>query len=198
VDTKCGDRGLGIGTLSRQVPLHDQLMRANDELQGVLVVEGFCDVLPERVPRSPRRDSPPVPLIRVRPHQVTDRTLVGDLDVSVQLLYVLDPVERGREASVGAEDSIVDNGGKGEEVKQVRKMLPNVRRSVDPQAFVVKPINLSDLAALMVSASQTDSVGIPNLKSNEEEHTIEGIIASINIVTKEKVVMEGRLSANFK
>mmetsp|Transcript_48227 Transcript_48227/g.114762 ORF Transcript_48227/g.114762 Transcript_48227/m.114762 type:complete len:205 (+) Transcript_48227:163-777(+) len=149
-------------------PLHDELMGAHDELQRVVVVERLRDVLTEGVSGAARRDAPPVPIVRVRPHQVADRPLVGDLDEAVQLLHVLDPVQRRRKAAVGAEDGVVDNRGEGEVVEEVGEALPYVRAAVLADALVVEAVDLGDLARLVVSAQDRDPVRVPELEEHDE------------------------------
>lgn len=55
------------------VTLHDQLMCSCDQLQSVVVVECFGDVLAERVTGTTRRNSPASSFVRVRPKKVAHR-----------------------------------------------------------------------------------------------------------------------------
>lgn len=55
--------------------LHDQLMGAGHQGEAVGVVEGFRDVLSEGVAGTSGGDTPPTTIIRVRPQQVTHRSL---------------------------------------------------------------------------------------------------------------------------
>lgn len=59
----------------RQPHLHNQLMSAGDESESVAVVERFRNVLTEGVSSTTWRDAPATAVIRVRPEQVTHRTL---------------------------------------------------------------------------------------------------------------------------
>mmetsp|Transcript_7059 Transcript_7059/g.14052 ORF Transcript_7059/g.14052 Transcript_7059/m.14052 type:complete len:213 (-) Transcript_7059:360-998(-) len=174
-----GEDAVGVLPL---VPFHDQLMRSHNELEGVLVVEGLRDVLPERVPGASRRNPPPVPIVGVAPHEVADWALVGDLDEAVQLLHVLDPVKGGGEAAVRAEDGVVDDGCERKEVEQISEVLPDVGGAVHAEAFVVKSVHLRDLPALMVPARESDPVRVPHFESDEEEDAVERVEASIHIV----------------
>jgi hypothetical protein len=57
--------------------LHDKLVRAHNELQVVVVVEGLSDVLPKCVACSTGRDAPPISVIWIRPHKVADIILTS-------------------------------------------------------------------------------------------------------------------------
>merc|ERR1719394_1659372 len=91
------------------VPLHDELMRAGDELEPVGMVELLRDVLSERVPGTAGGDAPSAPVVRVRPKQVAHGSLVGDLLDAVELADVVQRVERGRQPPVHAYDLILDH-----------------------------------------------------------------------------------------
>mmetsp|Transcript_42357 Transcript_42357/g.85198 ORF Transcript_42357/g.85198 Transcript_42357/m.85198 type:complete len:244 (-) Transcript_42357:93-824(-) len=173
-------------------------MRPNNELERVLVVEGFSDVLPESVPGPARGDAPAVSVVGVGPHKVADGALVRDLDEAVKLLHVLDPVEGGGEAAVGAEDGIVDDGGEWEEVEEVREVLPHVGRPVHAQALVVEPVHLCDLTALVVSAGEGDAVRVPNLECNEKEDAIQRVVSSVHVVAEEEIVVKRWSSSYLK
>jgi len=60
-----------------------------------------------------------------------------------------------------AEDLVFHHCSEREIIKKLCEGLPHVRVSVLAEAFVVEPVNLSDLARFVVSAQNCDSVFIP-------------------------------------
>lgn len=64
------------------------------------------------------------------------------------------------------EDLILDERSKGEVVKEVGKVFPDIGIAVFSQTFVVKPIHLCDLARLMVSSEDGDALGVANLEAD--------------------------------
>lgn len=68
-----------MAVLRPVVPLHDELVRARNQRQPVVVVERLRYVLAEGVTRAAGRDAPAAPVIRVGPQQVAHGALVGHL-----------------------------------------------------------------------------------------------------------------------
>lgn len=66
-----------------------------------------------------------------------------------------------------AEDLVVDEGGEGEVVEQVGKVLPDIGVAVLAEAFVVEAVDLGDLARLMVSAEDGDALRVSDLEGDE-------------------------------
>ena len=59
-----------------------------------------------------------------------------------------------------------DDGGEREVVKKIGEVFPNIGSAVNTQAFVVKPIDLRNLTALVVTTRQRDAIGVSHLKSH--------------------------------
>lgn len=59
---------------------------------------------PEHPPRSSRVDRPVLDVFRVAPHQVAERSLVGDFDLAVDGPHLVDRLDLGTESAVHAED----------------------------------------------------------------------------------------------
>ena len=49
-------------------------------------------------------------------------------------------------------------------------MLPDGRIAVFPQAFIVEPIDLGNLAGLVVATENCDAMGVSNLECDKECH----------------------------
>lgn len=146
------------------------------------MVEGFRDVLTERVAGTTRRDAPATPVVRVRPQQVAHRTLVGDLLDSVERPNVIEGINAGGETAVEAEDLVVDEGSEGEVVEEVGEVLPDVGVAVFPEALVVEAVDLSDLTRLMVAAEDGDALWVSDLEGNEKGHRLHGVVTTVDVV----------------
>lgn len=62
-----------------------------------------------------------------------------------------------------AEDLVVDDGRETQVVEDLRAVPPHIHGPVLLQALVVEAVHLRDLSGLVVSADQSDPVGIANL-----------------------------------
>ena len=59
-------------------------------------------------------------------------------------------------------------------------------------------LHLSDLSALVVASKNGESILEADLKSHKEGHSLNRIIATIDVVAHEQIVRVGWLSTNFK
>ena len=82
---------------------------------------------------------------------------------------------------------VVDKGSKGEVIKEVCEVLPYVRIAVFSETFIVEPIDLCDLAGLVVATEDGDALRISDFKGNKESDSFDGIVTSINIITLSNV-----------
>lgn len=57
---------------------------------------------------------------------------------------------------------------------------------------------MCDLTGLVVSAQNSDSVLIAHFESDQERHCFNGVVASVDVVTHEKVVGVWGLPTNFE
>lgn len=81
------------------------------------------------------------------------------------------------------EDLVVDEGGQGKVVKQIGEVLPDVRVSILSEALVVETVHLGDLARLVVSTEDGDALRIANLEGDEKGDSLDGEVASIDVIT---------------
>jgi len=68
---------------ARSAPLHDQLVRAADELQAVCLVEVRADIAAKQVARAARAQAPARDVLRVGPQQVAHGAVVRHLLLAV-------------------------------------------------------------------------------------------------------------------
>lgn len=81
------------------------------------------------------------------------------------------------------EDLVINQGSEGEIVEEIGKILPDVRISVFSEAFVVEAVYLSNLAGLVISAQDGDTLRISDFEGNKECDSFDRVITSIDVVT---------------
>ena len=101
---------------------------------------------------------------------------------TIQCSDVIKGIDAGGEASVQAEDLVVDQGGKGEVVKEISEVLPYVRVAIFSETFIVEPIDLCDLAGFVVATEDGDALGVSDFQSYEECDGLNGVVTSIDII----------------
>ena len=141
-----------IPVLTPIVALHDQLVSPCDQGQTVVMIECLGYVLSECVACTSRTDSPTTSVIRITPQQIAHGPFVRYLLNSVQRADVVECVNARGEAAMQTEDLIVDQSGERKVVEQVREELPDICVAVLSQAFVVEPVDLRNLARLVVTS----------------------------------------------
>ena len=180
------------------VALHDKLVCARDEFDGVGRVELCDDVAAEEVAGAARREPPPVNVLRIRPHQVAHRAVVRHLLLPVDDADLVERVDRGREAAVDAEDLVLDDGREREVVEDLGAIPPHVDRTVLAQALVVEAVDLRDLPALVVASDERDAVGVAHLEREQQQKRLDRVEAAVDEVTHEEVVGVGHVTAHLE
>lgn len=97
-----------------------------------------------------------------------------------------------------AENLLFDESGEGEVVKQVGEESPNVWISVLAQTFIVKPVDLCDLAAFMITAQDGDAMWVSYFEGHQERYRLHGIVTTIHIVSHKKIIGRGHLASDFE
>ena len=127
------------------------------------MIELLRDVLPERVPSTPRTDAPATPVVWVRPQQVAYRAFVGRLLHPVQLPDLVQRVDAGRETAVQAEDVVLDDSSERQIVEEAGEILPDISIAILAKALVIEAIGPVYRAALVVSTKEVELIWILDL-----------------------------------
>lgn len=96
-----------------------------------------------------------------------------------------------------AEDLVVNQGGNGHAVEDVLELFPNAD-AVSSLALVVEAIHSVDLTALVISSQQEEVLLILYLVGQQENDGLQGLLATVHIVSQEQVVGFGREPTIFK
>jgi hypothetical protein len=144
-------------------------------------------------------------LVRVGPEQIAKQTAVGDLDEPLVWgigaiwglkTYVgrahdtsdlLHGVEVGAKTTVHGEDLLINDGGDGQAVEAVGKCLPQLD-VVASLALIVESVDAVDGRALVVAAQDEEVFGVLDLVCQEKADCLEGLLATVDVVTEEEVV----------
>ena len=97
-----------------------------------------------------------------------------------------------------AENLIFDDSCQRQVVKEVRQVLPHVGVAVLAKAFVIEAVNLGDLPALVIASEDSDPFPVAHFEADEQRDGLDGVVASVHVVTHEEVVGIRRLSSNFE
>jgi len=101
---------------------------------------------------------------------------------------IVKSIDTWGKTSVKTEDLVVNEGSEREIIEEVCEVLPYIGIAVFSKALIVEAIDLSDLAGLVVSTENCDSLRVSDLKGNEEGDGLDRVITSINIVAHEEIV----------
>lgn len=91
------------------------------------------------------------------------------------------------------EDLLVNDGGNGQAVEAVGKSLPQLD-VVASLALIVETVDTVDGGTLVVTAKDEEVLGVLDLVRQQKADSLEGLLATVDVVTKEEVVGLGRES----
>ena len=157
-------------------------MSTRHQRQAVVVVEGLGNILAKRVSCATRRYSPTAPVIWVGPKQIAHGSFMWHFLYAVEGPDVVERVNAGGEAAVQTEDLVVNQGGEREVVEEVCEVFPDIGVAVLAEALVVEAVYLSDLAGFVVTAKNGDALGVSDLERDQEGHSLDREIATVNVV----------------
>jgi len=136
--------------------VHDELMSASNQVEVVDVVEFRSDLGAEEPSSTSRGECPGVNLLRIRPHQVAERSFMWNLHSSFKEADLIESLDIGRKTTVDAKDFTLHNGANTQVVKNFAAVLPWVGISVFADSLVVESVHRCDLSCLVVSAEKSD------------------------------------------
>jgi hypothetical protein len=84
---------------------------------------------------------------------------------------------------VQTEDLVFYQSSEGEIVEEVGEVFPHVGVAVFAEALVIEAVDLRDLSGLVVSTEDGDTLGVTDLQADQEGHSLNGVVATVDIVT---------------
>ena len=97
--------------------------------------------------------------------------------------HLIDDLQVWAESTVNAEYSPIHDCTQGQIIKDLTTPSPNVGTRVLSLTFVVKAIDLSDLARLVISTDECNALGVTNFEGEKEEEGLYRVETSIDKVT---------------
>lgn len=82
-----------------------------------------------------------------------------------------------------AENLVLDKSGEGKVVEEVGEIFPDIGVAVFAQAFIVKTIDLCDLTGFVISSENGDTLGVTDLKTDEESDRLHRVVTTVDVVT---------------
>ena len=135
--------------------------------------------------------------VGIRPEQITEETLVRDIGRSSDFTKLVQSVEVRAETTVHAQNFVVNECSDGQAVKHVNKLLPYFDRE-SSFAVIIKSIHSVDLSNLVVTSKEEEVLGVLYFKSEKQAESLNGVLSTVNVVTKEQVVSLRRHTAKLK
>jgi len=89
-----------------------------------------------------------------------------------------------------AENFLVDEGGNGEAIEDVAKDAPESDR-VPAFALVVETVDSIDLCTFVIASQKEEVLGILDFVAEKKANGLDGLLSTVNVVTKEKIVRFG-------
>ena len=133
--------------------------------------------------------------------------------------YLIKGINSGRQATVHAENLVINDGRQTEIVEDFRAVSPNVDGAILLEALIIETVHLSDLAGFVVSADQGNPVRIshlqktmnmvtkmktrrermyPYLQGQQKQERFHTVVATVDEVTEKQVVGVGALASNLE
>ena len=105
------------------------------------MIELFRDILAKGIASTSWRDTPTTSVIRVRPEEITDGTLVRSLLNAIELADLIKCIDRGGETTVEAENLILNDGSERKVVKEFSESLPDISITIFTEAFIIETVS---------------------------------------------------------
>ena len=138
---------------------------------------------------------PSIDVIRVSPQQVTKKTRVWHILRALHCVDLGQEVQLGGQATMHAQDSLVDDSWDWEVVEHGAEFTPH-REIVSSFAFVVEAIHSCDWIALVISSQQEYPVRVFHLVSKQKSDRLDALFASVDEVTDQAELVLRRWSSN--
>lgn len=136
--------------------------------QAIVVVEGFGNVLSERVSSTTGRDSPSTSVIGITPEQITHGTFVGNFLNTIKRPDVVESVDGRTQSTVKTENLVFDESSEGKVVEEVGEVFPHVGIAIFAETFVIESVDLCDLSGLVVSTEDRNTLRVTDLQGDQE------------------------------
>ena len=167
-------------------------MSSGHQFYPVVVVVFSRSPVPEEPASATHRHLPGILLIvRVRPHQVGEGTLVWGLASAFEKSDLIKGLDVRGKTTVHAHDLALNHSDEAEMVKHLHAVLPGIRVTVLALAFFIESVHSADLACLVVTAQNSNVSWVLDFQAHEELESLNRIETTVHIVAHEHIASVG-------
>ena len=142
----------------------DKLVRTSDELQVVDMIELRGNFVSEQPPGTTGTNGPSLHVLGVTPNQIAEGAFVRDLLSASDNPNLIEGADFRTQATMDAENFAINDSRKREKIENLTGSFPDRGVTVLLLAFFVEPVDLSDLARLMIAADERDTIWVSDRK----------------------------------
>lgn len=102
---------------------------------------------------------------------------------TIQRSNVVQSVDRRAQPTVQTEDLVFNESSEGKVVEEIGEVFPHVGVAVFAKTLVVETVDLGDLTGLVIATKDGNTLGVTNLQADQKGHSLDRIVASIDIIT---------------
>ena len=143
--------------------IHDKLMGTSHKLQVVNMVELGGHFGAEKPAGTTRRDCPGVNVFRIRPHQVTERSLVRNFHATVNEANLVKGLNLRRETTMDAEDLALNDGTDTKIIENLGAVFPRVDVAILAHGLLIETVDASNTTRLVVTTEKSDAIRVLEL-----------------------------------
>jgi hypothetical protein len=133
----------------------------SNEFEAVDVIELSRNLVTEEPASTARRDSPSLNIFRVTPDQIAESTLMRDLLSTSNDADLINGTNLRAQTTMNTKNFTINDGSEDKEIENLAARLPNRRVTILLLTLLIKTIDLSDLARLVVASDEGDLVRVP-------------------------------------
>jgi len=135
--------------------------------------------------------------VRVRPKEITEQTCIWHISWAYNTLHLVKACQFWAEATMCAEDFLVDHGSTREAVEAISESLPEFDAK-PALALIIKPVDTINRGTLVVASKNEEIFRVLDFVRHQQTDGFQRLLSPINIVTKENVIRLGRESTVLK
>jgi hypothetical protein len=121
-------------------------MRTSYQLQSVDVTEVICHFGAEHPASTTGVDCPVLDVLRVRPHQIAEGSLMGNLNFAVDGSHLVNGLDLGTESAMHAEHLSIDNCTNGQVIEDLSAVFPRIGVAILTIDLIIETIDSGDLS----------------------------------------------------
>ena len=127
-------------------------MSPTNKRKSINIIKLISDPAAKESSSAPWTNTSGFNVVRVSSHHITKSAFMRNLNFSVNDPDLINSLDIRTEPRMNTQNFIINNSRNIQIIKDVRTVLSRVWVSIFPYTFIIKPINLCNLPAFMVSS----------------------------------------------